>query len=93
MATIDAAKTLFKDDQIGSLEPGKLADLVLMEIKDLESLPMYNVYSHLVYSAKSTSIKDVIINGRLIMKDRKLLTLDEMELVERAKEYYLKIKT
>jgi len=93
MVTIDAAKALFKDDLIGSLETGKLADIVLIGIDDLESLPMYNVYSHLIYTAKNSSVKDVIINGKLVMEERKLLNLNEEELIDRAKEYYRKIKT
>lgn len=87
MVTIDAAKIFNKENEIGSLEAGKKADVILLERNKLENMPMYNVYSHLVYTMHSESVKDVIINGKVLMRDRKLVEIDEDELFEKAKYY------
>ena len=87
MVTIEAAKIFNKEDEIGSLEAGKKADVILLERNKLENMPMYNVYSHLVYTMHSESVKDVIINGKVLMRDRKLVEIDEDELFEKAKYY------
>lgn len=87
MVTIDAAKIFNKEDKIGSLEVGKKADIILLERNKLENMPMYNVYSHLVYTMHSESVQDVIINGKVLMQDRKLTGIDENELFDKAKYY------
>ena len=92
MATINSAKAFKKQAKLGSLEIGKKADIILIDTNKLELLPMYNVYSHLVYTISSNAISDVIINGKLIMENRKLLTVDEDEIIDRAKFYQKKIK-
>ncbi|MDA3814270.1 MAG: amidohydrolase [Candidatus Cloacimonetes bacterium] len=90
IATIGGAKALKKSEQIGSIEVGKKADLILIDIDNIEAQPMYDPYSHLVYSSASEQIKDVIINGKIVMKDRELINIDAKELIEKAK-YYQKI--
>ncbi|MBN1948782.1 MAG: amidohydrolase [Candidatus Cloacimonetes bacterium] len=87
MVTIDAARALHKDEFLGSLEPGKLADIILLDTNTLEAQPMYNPYSHLVYTLNSSAVSTVIINGSLVMEERKLLTVDEAELIGRAGDY------
>ncbi|MCD6329238.1 MAG: amidohydrolase [Candidatus Cloacimonetes bacterium] len=87
MVTIDAAKMFNKEDELGSLEVGKKADIILLERNKLENMPMYNVYSHLVYTMHSESVEDVIVNGKVLMQDRKLVEIDEDELFEKAKYY------
>ncbi len=87
MVTIEAAKIFNQEDELGSLEVGKKADIILLERNKLENMPMYNVYSHLVYTMHSESVKDVIINGRLLMRDRKLVEINEDELFEKARYY------
>ena len=91
MATINSAKALHKYSEIGSLEMGKKADIILIEKNILEIVPMYNVFSHLVYTINSNAVRDVIINGKLVMENRKLINVDEDELIERAKYYKSKI--
>jgi 5-methylthioadenosine/S-adenosylhomocysteine deaminase len=85
------AGALNMQDEIGSLEKNKLADLIFVDMNTIESQPMYDPYSHLVYSSSSEQVKHVIINGKIVMKDRKLITLNEEELIERAKDYRKRI--
>jgi 5-methylthioadenosine/S-adenosylhomocysteine deaminase len=77
MATLGSARALHLEKEIGSIEIGKRADLVLVERDALNQLPLYNIYSHLVYATKTSDVQTVIINGRVVMRDRRLLTLDE----------------
>jgi 5-methylthioadenosine/S-adenosylhomocysteine deaminase len=88
---IGGAKALRLQDHIGSLEKGKLADLIMVDIDTIESQPMYDPYSHLVYSTSAEQVKHVIINGKIVMLNRKLLTVNEEELILRAKEYKKRI--
>jgi len=82
MATIDGAKALHLDHLTGSLEPGKRADIAIVDTSGLHASPRFettglNIYSRLVYAAKSSDVRHVLINGRPVMRDRQLLTLDE----------------
>lgn len=79
MATIDGARALGLDSEIGSIEAGKRADLSLVRLDRLHSTPSTNVVSALVYSAEAEDVDTVIIDGKLVMGDRKLLTIDEGE--------------
>jgi 5-methylthioadenosine/S-adenosylhomocysteine deaminase len=85
LATIRGAAALHLEKDIGSIETGKRADLVLVERDALNQIPLYNVYSHLVYATKASDVQTVIINGRLVMRDRRLLTLDETAIKEKAR--------
>jgi 5-methylthioadenosine/S-adenosylhomocysteine deaminase len=85
MATIRGARALHLEREIGSIEKGKRADLVIVDLDDLNQTPLYNVYSHLVYATKADDVRTVIIEGRLIMRDRRLLTLDEQDIKARAR--------
>ena len=77
MATIGGARALHLEEKIGSIEAGKLADVVLVDIDGLHQTPLYNVYSHLVYATKSSDVSTVIVGGRILMLERNLLTLNE----------------
>ena len=77
MATIGGARALHMEEMIGSLETGKLADIVIVGFDSLNQTPMYNVYSHLVYATKAEDVETVIIDGKIVMKARRLLTLNE----------------
>jgi 5-methylthioadenosine/S-adenosylhomocysteine deaminase len=77
MATIGGARALHLEDKIGSLEYGKLADIVIIDFDSINQTPMYNIYSHLVYATKANNVNTVIINGKIVMKDKNLLTLNE----------------
>lgn len=91
MATRDGAKVVQKPD-IGSIAVGQTADLIILDLNKPHLLPLYNIYSHLVYSAGGSEVDSVIINGKVIMEDRKILTIDEAEVLARAKEMGEKIK-
>jgi 5-methylthioadenosine/S-adenosylhomocysteine deaminase len=77
LATIGSARSLHLEKEIGSIEKGKRADLVIVNRDSLNQIPLYNVYSDLVYATKASDVETVIINGRIVMRDRQLLTLDE----------------
>jgi len=87
LATITGARALHLDKQIGSLEPGKKADVILVDTSAPHATPMYNVYSQLVYALKASDVRTVIIAGKIVMEDRQMLTLNEPEILVRAKEY------
>src|SRR5271154_1978804 len=91
MATIEGARALHLQKQIGSLEPGKKADLIIVDVNAPHATPMYNVYSEIVFALKASDVRTVIIAGRVIMEERKMLTLNEEEILQRAKEYQKKI--
>jgi 5-methylthioadenosine/S-adenosylhomocysteine deaminase len=84
MATINGAKALGMADAIGSLEPGKLADVIILNMWRPEWIPNYSEVQNLVYSADGRSVETVYVNGRLIMDDGKVLTVDENEVIARC---------
>ena len=76
MATIRGARAINMGDEIGSLEVGKLADLLIVGTKSPHMIPMYDVYSALVFAAKAEDIHTVVIHGRVVVKDREVQTVD-----------------
>lgn len=91
MATIRGARALHLDAITGSLEAGKRADIAIVDFDSLNQTPFYNVYSHLVYATKAADVRTVIINGRVVMLDRRLLTLNESVIKVDANLYRKKI--
>ncbi|MDD2423733.1 MAG: amidohydrolase family protein [Candidatus Cloacimonetes bacterium] len=89
--TIEGARALGKAQDLGSLEPGKCADLLIIDLQNLQSQPLYHPYSQLVYALGAEQIRDVLIAGDFVLKDRKLTHLDEAELISTAQEYQSKI--
>src|SRR5450631_1599643 len=87
MATIDGARALHMEKEIGSLEKGKKADLILISLDEPNAVPMYDVYAQIAYSLKASDVGTVMIGGRLVMRDRKLLTVDEQSAIAKAREY------
>ncbi|MBC7909511.1 MAG: amidohydrolase [Pyrinomonadaceae bacterium] len=87
MATLRGARALHMEREIGSIAVGKRADLVIVDLDDLNQTPLYNIYSHLVYATKADDVRTVIIEGRIIMRDRRLLTLDENDIKTRARAF------
>ncbi len=79
MATRGGARALHLEDRIGSLEPGKLADVILIDRDATNMIPFYDVYSTLVYAAGPKDVRTTIIHGRVVMEDRNILTLDAAE--------------
>ncbi len=92
MATIDGAKVLGLEKITGSLEVGKRADLIVIDTNKPHLVPMYNPYSHLVYAASGHDVTHSIIDGNIVMEDRRLLTLDVEDIIERSKEKSHKVK-
>jgi 5-methylthioadenosine/S-adenosylhomocysteine deaminase len=84
MATIRGARALHMEREIGSLEEGKRADLIVVDFDALHQTPAYNVYSHLVYATKAADVRHVVVEGRVLMRDRRLLTLDEAAIKREA---------
>jgi 5-methylthioadenosine/S-adenosylhomocysteine deaminase len=91
MATIGGARALHLEKRIGSLEAGKQADLIVVDTSAPHATPMYNVYSELVFALKATDVRTVVIAGRVVMDERKMLTLNEDEILQRAREYQKRI--
>ena len=87
MGTIDGARALHMEKEIGSLENGKKADLILISLDEPNAVPMYNIYAQLAYALKASDVETVVIGGRLVMRDRKLLTVDEEQAMARARQY------
>lgn len=98
MATRLGAKALHLGDTIGTLEPGKRADLIIVDTSPLHNTPRFrrdetSIYSQLVYAAKSTDVDSVMVNGRWLMRERELSTLDQTDLILQAEEYAHRIDT
>jgi 5-methylthioadenosine/S-adenosylhomocysteine deaminase len=85
LATVGGARALHMEADIGSLEEGKRADIAVVHLDSLHQTPRYNVYSHLVYATKASDVRTVVIEGRVVMRDRRLLTLDEALIKQRAR--------
>ncbi|PSU46927.1 amidohydrolase [Photobacterium frigidiphilum] len=92
MATIGAARALHMEDTIGSLENGKLADIIVIDTKAPNMVPVYNPYSALVYSAYATNVKHTIVDGKVLMEDRNMLTVDETAIRKEALEFADKVR-
>ena len=92
MTTIEGAKVLGLEKITGSLEVGKRADLIVIDTNKPHLVPMYNPYSHLVYAASGHDVIHSIIDGNIVMEDRRLLTLDVEDIIERSKEKSCKVK-
>lgn len=89
LATSRGAQAIHLDHLIGSLEPGKRADITIIELGRLHSAPRYSyapdaIYTHLAYSARAGDVRDVLVDGQWLMRDRALLTLDERDVLARA---------
>ena len=76
MATIDGARALGLDDRIGSLEPGKQADVIVLDTHRPHLVPMFHPVSQLVYAARGSDVAAVVIDGRIVMEDGRILTFD-----------------
>jgi 5-methylthioadenosine/S-adenosylhomocysteine deaminase len=92
MATIEGARAVHLDKQIGSLEVGKKADMILLNLDVPNAVPMYDVYSQIAYALKASDVQTVMIGGRIVMRDRRLLTINEREVLAKAREYGRKVE-
>ncbi|NBV50292.1 hypothetical protein EBR78_03595 [bacterium] len=85
--TIEAARALRVDDQVGSLVVGKSADLVVLDINQAHSVPLYDWYSHVIYSALQSDVRHSVVAGQILMKNRTLTRCNEKEIVSRAQSW------
>jgi len=92
MATIEGARALGMDQQIGSLEAGKRADLIVVSMAGARQTPMYDPLSHLVYVSRGSDVVATIVNGRVLMRDRKVLTLNEADVIREANALAAKVR-
>jgi 5-methylthioadenosine/S-adenosylhomocysteine deaminase len=92
MATIDGAKAIGVDKHIGSLEPGKQADVIIIDTLIPHLVPMYNPVSHIVYSVQGSDVRDVMVAGRILVRNKNLLTLDLENILERVTRFSRSIK-
>jgi 5-methylthioadenosine/S-adenosylhomocysteine deaminase len=91
MATMGGARVLGLEKEIGSLETGKRADMISVDLDAPNAVPLYDVYSQLVYALKGSNVRDVIVNGRDVVRDKRCLTLDNPAVIAKAQEYGLKV--
>ena len=87
MATMGGAHVLNLHNEIGSLEPGKRADVVLIDMERAGLTPRYRVYSHLVYAVRGSDVATVIVNGRIVVRNREIITVDEATVIAKAKTF------
>lgn len=91
MATIRGARALGLDKEIGSLEEGKRADAILVRIDRPHALPMYDAVSQMVYALKAGDVRDVMVNGKPVVRDGRILTLNQAMVLQKAQEYRAKV--
>jgi 5-methylthioadenosine/S-adenosylhomocysteine deaminase len=91
MATVRGARALGMEKEIGSLETGKRADLIMVRIDRPHAQPLYDAVSQMVYALKGSDVRDVMVNGKPVVRDAKILTLDEKAILAKAAEYRAKI--
>jgi 5-methylthioadenosine/S-adenosylhomocysteine deaminase len=87
MATIDGARALHMEKEIGSLEKGKKADLIMIGLDEPNAVPMYEIYAQIAYALKASDVETVMIGGHFVMRDHKLMTVNEQEAISKAREY------
>lgn len=92
MATIRGARALGMEREIGSIEPGKRADVIVVRLDRANAVPLYDVYSQMVYALKASDVRDVMVDGRQVVRDGRVLTLDEAQVLARGEEYGRKVQ-
>jgi 5-methylthioadenosine/S-adenosylhomocysteine deaminase len=92
MATMGGARALGMADRIGSLEPGKRADVIVVSMTSARQTPMYDPISHLVYTTRGDDVRTAIVHGKVLMKDRKMLTLNEASVLSDARAWADKVR-
>jgi 5-methylthioadenosine/S-adenosylhomocysteine deaminase len=93
MATIEGARALGLASSVGSLEPGKRADLIVVSMEGARQTPMYDPVSHLVYVSRGDDVRTTIVNGKVLMRDKRVLTLDETAVLQDARAWAAKVRS
>ena len=91
MATINGAKALGLDREIGSIEEGKRADIILIDMNTEITNPYGNIFSNIVYNAKGSNVSHTIINGKLLMEDREIEGIDKFEIFKKVEKIIKRI--
>jgi len=92
MATMGGARVLGLESEIGSLEPAKRADIIVVGTRRARQTPLYDPISQLVYATHGDDVKTTIVNGRVLMRDRRVLSLDESHVLDQARQFALKVR-
>jgi 5-methylthioadenosine/S-adenosylhomocysteine deaminase len=92
MGTLGGARALGLDKQIGSLEPGKQADVIVVSMSAARQTPMYDPASHLVYVTRGDDVQTTVVHGKVLMRDRQVLTLDRAAVLKEAREWAEKVR-
>ena len=92
MGTIEGARAIAMDRDIGSLEPGKRADLIVVGTTTARQTPMYDPLSHLVYATRGDDVRTTVVNGRVLMREKKVLTLDEPAVLAEARQLAAQVR-
>lgn len=92
MATSYGAKIMGLEDETGTIEKGKKADIIVIDLNSPHMVPLYNPLSAIVYSAEGSDVRDVIVNGRILMKGRRFQTLEQEEIMERVRAISIRIR-
>ncbi|MGC1187562.1 MAG: amidohydrolase [Candidatus Acidiferrales bacterium] len=92
MATIGGARAIHMDKEIGSLEAGKKADFIVLDLDAPHAVPLYDLYGQIVYSLNASDVRTVVIGGRIVMQDRRVLTLNQPAIVATAKVWGLRVQ-
>ena len=91
MATITGARALGMEKEIGSLEVGKRADMITLSLDEPHATPVYDVVSTVAYSLESSDVRDVMVNGKVLVQEREVQTIKRAEVLGKAREYRLRI--
>jgi 5-methylthioadenosine/S-adenosylhomocysteine deaminase len=92
MATIRGARALGMERQIGSLETGKRGDLIIVSMRGARQTPLYDPISHLVYVSRGDDVQTMVVHGKVLMRDRKVLTLNEAAILKESQEWAQKVR-
>jgi len=92
MATIRGARALGMEKEIGSLESGKLADLIVVRLDRANAVPLYDVYSQMVYALKASDVQEVMVDGRAVVRDGQALTINAAQVLAKGEEYGRRVR-
>lgn len=91
IATVNGAKTLGLEEKIGTIEEGKIADIIIINLDSVTTKPINNIFANIVYNVKGTNVETTIVNGKILMKNRELLYTNEQEIYKQCNEIIKRI--